>query len=606
MFAGRPSWILCLLVVAALVTPAARQAPSFEQLFERYRGDDAAAAIREFAKWPDARVESEARLPTASADDPRAITRLALFHTEAGLEQGTFGGGPADPYIVQHSVVTSGVHYRSAFALIERLDARADWRDDVQIARCIDDWFMVAHATDIPGPGITAFERHIKVKQFRTSATAQLLLGMLNVKWIGPATTGGPLEFHVEHVDGTGVRNSMTAGGEVFNRERVRDAELGFTRALELNPRFADARLRLGRLQHIVHRPKDAATNLELAWKDAREAGDRYLAYLAAIFAGQAAERAKRPADALVWYQRAVDAEPAGPVALLGAGHAQIALGKRTDGVATINRVFEAGGGHADPWLQFDNLYDSAPAERWTRLRAAVSATPFVARRPPPTDSTAVSAPVIGQIRAAADGFSVVLLIDTSGSTMRDDGRPIGEFASIVVDALRPTDSIAIVTVSDRITLHARNANQATARKVLMNISHRPTRDTVLYDAVLASRALVADTTGQPLIVLISDGRDNASFNVRARALEAVASRGIPIDAIELQHRLVLGRPESREDPTYGEITLRPFAQRSGGRWFLADSPRLAESVAEHFAELRRKKKPGTAVARQNQLRRLP
>lgn len=78
-------------MVAALLRPDAEQAPSFEQLFERYRGDDAGAAVREFAKWPEARVQSEARLPGWLAQDPRAIARLALFHVEAGIERGTFG-----------------------------------------------------------------------------------------------------------------------------------------------------------------------------------------------------------------------------------------------------------------------------------------------------------------------------------------------------------------------------------------------------------------------------------------------------------------------------------------------------------------------------------
>ena len=38
MSAARKTWAICLFVVGDLLAPAARQAPSFDQLFQRYRG----------------------------------------------------------------------------------------------------------------------------------------------------------------------------------------------------------------------------------------------------------------------------------------------------------------------------------------------------------------------------------------------------------------------------------------------------------------------------------------------------------------------------------------------------------------------------------------
>jgi VWFA-related protein len=106
--------------------------------------------------------------------------------------------------------------------------------------------------------------------------------------------------------------------------------------------------------------------------------------------------------------------------------------------------------------------------------------------------------------------FSVVLLIDTSGSTqMRLDD--IQDAAIKFVEKLKPTDSVMVMSFDDRIQVQCK----ATTERDVIEKAIRRTRTgggTRLYDAVDdILRKQLQTITGRKAVVLFTDGVDTTS-----------------------------------------------------------------------------------------------
>ena len=111
---------------------------------------------------------------------------------------------------------------------------------------------------------------------------------------------------------------------------------------------------------------------------------------------------------------------------------------------------------------------------------------------------------------------------------------------------------------------------------------------TALWDAVLASRSLVMNTGGRPLVIVISDGADNLSWFRRPRALAQLKRAGLVVDAIELPYGMEPGcRPKCEFDFTYGPVTLRDLEGATGGVVVNAEDPALGARLQERMATLR-------------------
>jgi VWFA-related protein len=129
-----------------------------------------------------------------------------------------------------------------------------------------------------------------------------------------------------------------------------------------------------------------------------------------------------------------------------------------------------------------------------------------------------------------------VLALDTSSSVAGEKLSRLKAAAHRFVDALRPDDTLSLVTFSECIDLavvQSRSREEAHAAIELASTK----RTTSLHDACLAGLALADPALGRPLVLVFSDGQDVGSWTSAervldlARASEAVVHAVVPVAA---------------------------------------------------------------------------
>jgi Ca-activated chloride channel homolog len=163
--------------------------------------------------------------------------------------------------------------------------------------------------------------------------------------------------------------------------------------------------------------------------------------------------------------------------------------------------------------------------------------------------------------------LSVVLALDTSESLDQKERAHLVAAGTRVIDALRPSETAALLTFSERIAIHSGfTADRASLRALVA----APTEsgDTALHDAAHAAMLLGTSAPGRSIVILFSDGDDTASFLGDDAVIETARRTGSVVCVV------MIG----------GEGTLlRELAKTTGGE-FVKES-RL-DRVAARFAEI--------------------
>ena len=188
--------------------------------------------------------------------------------------------------------------------------------------------------------------------------------------------------------------------------------------------------------------------------------------------------------------------------------------------------------------------------------------------------------------------FSVVLLIDTSGSTeIRLDD--IQDAAINFVEKLKPTDSVMVMSFDDRIQVECK----ATTDRGVINKAIRHTRTgggTRLYDAVAdILRKQLKTIPGRKAVVLFTDGVDTTSYRAGYEDTIRLAEESdAPIYSVSYDtfgysstgipsHGTILGLPLPGGGPTAGTTRgeykrgsryLHALADKTAGRFYNGDS----------------------------------
>jgi VWFA-related protein len=164
-----------------------------------------------------------------------------------------------------------------------------------------------------------------------------------------------------------------------------------------------------------------------------------------------------------------------------------------------------------------------------------------------------------------------VLVFDTSSSMDGERLRALRAAGEAFLAGLGPADQAALLSFSEQITRLAEPTPDKAAVKSALG-SLRAEGATSVFDALFSAITL-SDQSRRPLIVLFTDGEDNASW-LGDRQLRAVVER-----SNALVH--VVGwrpRPDVRKMTvvprgTASELALRDIAEASGGHFWGADSP---------------------------------
>jgi len=208
--------------------------------------------------------------------------------------------------------------------------------------------------------------------------------------------------------------------------------------------------------------------------------------------------------------------------------------------------------------------------------------------------------------------FSVVLLIDTSGST-KLRMKEIQEAAIAFVEQLRPADRVLPIAfdnevvallqdwTSDRATLRA--AIERARTGLMAKSSGQVVRDrgktynvvyisTRLYDAMLVAHQLFKPVEGRKAIILFSDGVDS---NSRVATLKSTLQQAEEGDAVIYSLQFCQScdvwdpRSKTPQSQLIAKNYLEDLAKRTGGHFYRADNlKKIAQAFTAIAEELRR------------------
>jgi Ca-activated chloride channel homolog len=178
--------------------------------------------------------------------------------------------------------------------------------------------------------------------------------------------------------------------------------------------------------------------------------------------------------------------------------------------------------------------------------------------------------------------MSIVMALDASGS-MRPALDAVKGAATTFVEALRPTDPLALVQFSDRVVIEH---ELSTRRQQTLDAiaGHQALGGTALWDALFDSMAYLGQQPGRRAVVVLTDGRDEnnpgtapGSAHTLDDVLGQVRESGTTVYAIGL-------------GPRVDKDGLTKVAEASGGAaYFPEDVSQLADRYRRVVDDLRRR-----------------
>ncbi len=173
--------------------------------------------------------------------------------------------------------------------------------------------------------------------------------------------------------------------------------------------------------------------------------------------------------------------------------------------------------------------------------------------------------------------LNLIMLFDVSLSMA---GEPLGDLIAAghaLVKALRPADAAALMTFSEPVRLAVPLSRERAPLLRELN-GLKAAGATALHDAVFIGLQLRPDDTdARPVLLVFSDGRDNASWLTSAQLLEAARRSGMLIHVVELFGFV------KRPNP----FTFDLAAAGGGRRWSAESSRDLRELFGKVLNELR-------------------
>lgn len=169
--------------------------------------------------------------------------------------------------------------------------------------------------------------------------------------------------------------------------------------------------------------------------------------------------------------------------------------------------------------------------------------------------------------------LSCALLLDTTGS-MHEVMPTVLNAAREFIATLRPIDSVGIYGFSDHLEqLSDMGTDRAAARRALTRL--RAAGRTALFDSVSQLARSLQNRPGKKVIVVLTDGGDNASILNRQSAAESARKSGVPVFAIAEGDAL---------NDTAAQKLLHELATATGGHAYKAEHPKDIDTVFASIA----------------------
>jgi tetratricopeptide (TPR) repeat protein len=183
------------------------------------------------------------------------------------------------------------------------------------------------------------------------------------------------------------LARSVRLPGGVAHGIGSASSELGkaqelFHRALERDPEFVEARIRLGRVLHLRGRHEQAAGELQraataLSARRSMSVDDGLLAYYAEMFLGAAHESLGRPDAARAAFTRAAALYPGAPSPRLALSRLALSRNDRSGSLAALREAVQPGAEDRDDPLWRYHVVQGRAADAWfTRLHRSLAVEP--------------------------------------------------------------------------------------------------------------------------------------------------------------------------------------------------------------------------------------
>jgi VWFA-related protein len=163
----------------------------------------------------------------------------------------------------------------------------------------------------------------------------------------------------------------------------------------------------------------------------------------------------------------------------------------------------------------------------------------------------------VGTATLQAIPLDVILVFDTSGSMASGGLAQRVDAGRGILDRLRPVDRAALVTFSHRVMMPAQlTSDVASIRRALDGVS--PGGRTSMFDALYAGMMLRRTTTTRCMVLLFSDGEDNASWLSAKEVSEVARQSDVVLYGVGLDASM--------------KNVLGPIARETGGDTIVAES----------------------------------
>jgi len=163
--------------------------------------------------------------------------------------------------------------------------------------------------------------------------------------------------------------------------------------------------------------------------------------------------------------------------------------------------------------------------------------------------------------------LNVVLALDGSTSLDARERRHLVAAGKRVIDALRPSETAALVTFSDRVAIQLPFTDDWMRLRMLVG-SAMPGGDTALHDAAHVAMLLTSSPPGRSMVILFSDGDDTASVLTEDSVLDTAKRTGTVVCVVTLG-------TDDDVLPRLAELTGGVFVKESS-----------VEKVAARFGEI--------------------
>ena len=171
--------------------------------------------------------------------------------------------------------------------------------------------------------------------------------------------------------------------------------------------------------------------------------------------------------------------------------------------------------------------------------------------------------------------LNVVLALDGSTSLDRKERAHLVDAGKRVIDAMRPAESAALVTFSDRVAIQSTFTDDWMRLRMLVG-GAMPGGDTAVHDAAHVAMVLASSVPGRSLVILFSDGDDTASLLTEESMLDTAKRTGAVVCVVTVSASGV---------PTFVSVpsVLPRLAELTGGVFVKESS---LDKVAARFAEI--------------------